>query len=236
MIISPAFLTDFMRLKLLIYTAIVIAEIACGYAGFWQGVYLFKPLIMLSLLFWTSKYRILYPWLWIGMWFGLGGDVFLMIRGKDLFVAGLGSFLVMQIFYIIAFSKTFTPTGKAELRSTWWWLTLPFALYALAFLVILHPPLTQSVDKQGLWIPVVAYSICLCSMGAMAALRKGSVNSASYAWVLVGAILFIASDSGIAVNKFLHRFEGSTLFVMTTYSAAQWLIVWGMIKKESRFQ
>lgn len=236
MLIFLTFLTDFMRLKLLIFLVIVVAEIASGYAGFWQGVYLFKPLIMLSLLFWTFEYRASYPWLWIGMWFGLGGDVFLMIRGKDLFVAGLGSFLVMQIFYILAFSKTLTPTGKAQLRSTWWWLTLPFALYALVFLVILHPPLTQSADKQGLWIPVVAYSICLCTMGAAAVLRKGSVNSASYAWVLVGAVLFIASDSGIAVNKFLHRFEGSTLFVMTTYSAAQWLIVWGIIKKESRFQ
>lgn len=50
-----------MRLKLLIYTAIVVAEIACGYAGIWQGVYLFKPLIMLSLLFWTRDYLKTYP-------------------------------------------------------------------------------------------------------------------------------------------------------------------------------
>lgn len=220
-----------MRLKLLIYTAIVVAEIACGYAGIWQGVYLFKPLIMLSLLFWTRDYLKTYPWLWMGMWFGLGGDIFLMIRGKDLFVAGLGSFLVMQILYIVAFSKTLTPEGKKELRSTWWRSALPFAVYGLSFLAILHQPIAGNTASKGLWIPVVAYSICLCSMGVAAAFRKGSVNDGSYSWVLVGAVLFILSDSTIALNKFLQHFEAASLLVMTTYAAAQWLIVWGIAQK-----
>lgn len=220
-----------MRLKLLIYTAIVVAEIACGYAGIWQGVYLFKPLIMLSLLFWTRDYLKTYPWLWIGMWFGLGGDIFLMIRGKDLFVAGLGSFLVMQILYILAFSKTLTPEGKKDLRGTWWRKALPFAVYGLSFLAILYQPIAGNMASKGLWIPVVAYSICLCSMGVAAAFRKGSVNDGSYSWVLVGAVLFILSDSTIALNKFLQHFEAASLLVMTTYAAAQWLIVWGVAKK-----
>lgn len=220
-----------MRLKLLIYTSIVVAEIACGYAGIWQGVYLFKPLIMLSLLFWTRDYLKTYQWLWIGMWFGLGGDIFLMIRGKDLFVAGLSSFLVMQILYIVAFSKTLTPEGKKELRNIWWRRALPFAVYGLSFLAILHQPIAGNTASKGLWVPVVAYSMCLCSMGVAAAFRKGSVNDGSYSWVLVGAVLFILSDSTIALNKFLQHFEASSLLVMTTYAAAQWLIVWGIAKK-----
>lgn len=220
-----------MRLKLLIYTAIVVAEISCGYAGIWQGVYLFKPLIMLSLLFWTRDYLKTYPWLWMGMWFGLGGDIFLMIRGKDLFVAGLGSFLVMQILYIVAFSKTLTPEGEKDLRSTWWRRALPFAIYGLSFLAILYQPIAGNTASKGLWVPVVAYSICLCSMGVAAAFRKGSVNNGSYSWVLVGAVLFILSDSTIALNKFLQHFEAASLLVMTTYAAAQWLIVWGIAKK-----
>lgn len=220
-----------MRLKLLLYTAVVVAEIACGYAGFWQGVYFFKPLIMLSLLLWARDYLKSNPWLWIGMWFGLGGDIFLMIRGKDLFVAGLGSFLVMQICYIIAFSKTLTPTGKAALRTVWWRLALPFAIYGLGFLAILHQPITGNNPTKGLWLPVVAYSACLCSMGVAAAFRKSSVNYSSYLWVLTGAVLFIVSDSVIAFNKFLHYFDIASLLVMTTYGAAQWLIVWGISKR-----
>ncbi|MFN8344246.1 MAG: lysoplasmalogenase [Spirosomataceae bacterium] len=219
-----------MRFKLGIYTAIVVAEIACGYAGFWQGVYLLKPLIMLSLLFWTRNYLKTYPWLWIGMWFGLGGDVFLMIREKDMFVAGLGSFLVMQLCYIGAFSKTLTAVGKATLRTSGWRSALPFAIYGLSFLAVLHPAITGNPAAKGLWVPVVAYAVCLCSMGVAAAFRKGSVHTGSYAWVLAGAVLFILSDSGIALNKFLQPFAAASLFVMTTYAAAQWLIVWGMVK------
>jgi uncharacterized membrane protein YhhN len=223
-----------MRSKLLIYTVFVVAEIACGYAGIWQGVYLLKPLIMLSLLFWTRDYLKTYPWLWIGMWFGLGGDVFLMIRGKDLFVAGLGSFLVMQICYIVAFSKTLTSAGKAQLRISWWKSALPFAIYGASFLAILHDAIRQNTKTQGLWIPVVAYSICLCSMGVAAAFRKGSASYGSYTWVLAGAILFILSDSTIALNKFVQHFEAASLLVMTTYGAAQWLIVWGMIRDKEK--
>ncbi|AEI51731.1 lysoplasmalogenase [Runella slithyformis] len=220
-----------MRLKLLIYTVIVLAEIACGYAGFWQGVYLLKPLIMLSLLFWTFGYRTSHSLLWIGMWFGLGGDVFLMIRGKDLFIAGLSSFLVMQIFYISAFLQTITRLKKTQFNPVRWWYIVPFILYAAAFLAVLHPTLTQNPATAGLWIPVVAYAVCLCSMGAAAALRKGSVSRMSYRWVIMGAVLFIISDSSIAGNKFLQPFEASSLIIMTTYAAAQWLIVWGMLKE-----
>lgn len=220
-----------MRLKLLIYTAIVVAEIGCGYAGLWQGVYLLKPLIMLSLLFWTFGYRTSHSLLWIGMWFGLGGDVFLMIRGKDLFVAGLGSFLVMQIFYILAFRQTIIRSTKTQSNPVRWWYIVPFILYAVAFLAVLHPTLTQNPATGGLWIPVVAYAVCLCSMGAAAALRKGSVSLLSYGWVVMGAVLFIVSDSGIAVNKFIQPFEASSVFIMTTYAAAQWLIVWGILKE-----
>ena len=220
-----------MRSKLIIYIAIVIIEMICSYAGFREGVYVFKPLIMLSLLFWNRDYLQTHLWLWIGMWFGLGGDVFLMFGGANMFMAGLGSFLVMQVFYIVAFQKTLSSAGKKYLKVNWWKLVIPFALYGLIFLTILHTTMVLSPKNQGLWIPVVAYSICLCSMGVAAAFRIKSVSSASFNWVLVGAILFILSDSGIALNKFLSPFEASTLFVMSTYAAAQWLIVWGISKK-----
>lgn len=220
-----------MSLQLIIYVAIVIIEIICSYAGFREGVYVFKPLIMLSLLFWRRDYLKTHPWLWVGMWFGLGGDVFLMFGGANMFMAGLGSFLVMQVFYIVAFQKTLSSAGKQYLKVNWWKLVIPFALYGFIFLMILHAPIAGTPNNQGLWIPVVAYSICLCSMGVAAAFRFKSVSSTSFNWVLAGAVLFILSDSGIALNKFLSPFEASTLFVMSTYAAAQWLIVWGISKK-----
>ena len=73
-----------MNIKLFIYMAIVVAEIICGYLGFREGVYVLKPLIMLSLIYWHLDYLKTHPLLWIGMWFGLGGDVFLMFSGTQM--------------------------------------------------------------------------------------------------------------------------------------------------------
>ena len=218
----------FMNQKFLIFVLIVVAEIASAYAGIWQGVYVFKPLIMLSLLYWCKHYWHTHKWLWIGMWFALAGDIFLMIRERDMFVAGLGAFLLMQVCYIIAFWQS----NRASLKSNWWLLALPFIVYGIVFLMVLHPSFAQNVANQPLWIPVVAYACCLCSMGVAANFRYNAVPNNSYKWVLIGAILFILSDSGIAINKFLYPFETSTLFIMSTYAAAQWLIVWGVAKKQ----
>jgi hypothetical protein len=49
--------------------------------------------------------------------------------------------------------------------------------------------------------------------------------------ILVGAILFVISDSILALNKFDPSFQGITLMhalVMTTYISAQGFIIYGI--------
>jgi uncharacterized membrane protein YhhN len=65
--------------------------------------------------------------------------------------------------------------------------------------------------------------------GAINRLEK--VNRASYYLVLTGAILFVISDSAIAVNKFSHHFESSGIVIMSAYIIAQFLIITGYIKE-----
>jgi len=48
----------------------------------------------------------------------------------------------------------------------------------------------------------------------------------------MGAILFMLSDSVIAVNKFVLEIPLSGLWIMTTYTLAQWLITVGGILKD----
>jgi uncharacterized membrane protein YhhN len=49
--------------------------------------------------------------------------------------------------------------------------------------------------------------------------------------ILAGAILFVLSDSAIAVNKFGCHFSGSATLVMLAYLAAQYLIITGYIRQ-----
>jgi len=80
-------------------------------------------------------------------------------------------------------------------------------------------------------IPVLVYGSSVCLMVIMAALRIDSVSRRSFWWVTIGAILFMLSDSIIAINKFLY--EGNlplaSFFIMLTYIIAQFFIVHGFL-------
>jgi uncharacterized membrane protein YhhN len=69
-------------------------------------------------------------------------------------------------------------------------------------------------------------------MGITAAERHTNIKS--YGFVLIGAILFIISDSLIAINKFAFSIPLSDLWVMSTYIAAQYLIVQGVLLERNK--
>jgi uncharacterized membrane protein YhhN len=196
-------------------------------------VYTCKPLIMGVLLLYVWQYHqpVIYPttlrWLVAGMVFALGGDVCLMIQEVDLFAPGLGSFLIMQVCYSIAFWQSIRRSGQPLTESKVWIRAVPFLLYLGVFLVLLRPAFVNNSALLMLWWPVVVYAICLNTMGLLAVWRRGLP---SYSQVVIGALLFILSDSVLAVNKFLQPIAGASWFVMSTYAAAQYLIVTGMVQ------
>jgi uncharacterized membrane protein YhhN len=59
--------------------------------------------------------------------------------------------------------------------------------------------------------------------------RIDKVKRVSYYLGLTGAILFVISDSAIAIDKFSHQFKSSGFVIMSTYIVAQYLIVAGYI-------
>ncbi len=198
-------------------------------------VYGCKPLIMILLMGWIvaqkPDWQRNYPvrWLLIGTVFALLGDVFLMIREVDMFGPGLGSFLLMQVCYIGAFRQEIR-AAKQRLSERRIALTLlPIVAYAGVFLLYLDAPFHRTPGTNGLWGPVIFYVVCLCSMAVMAALRPNMGPTSQFQRVLLGAVLFVLSDSAIAVNKFALPFFGASVVIMATYAAAQYLIVTGVV-------
>ncbi|AQG78193.1 lysoplasmalogenase [Spirosoma montaniterrae] len=212
------------RWFLLLFVAVTGLEILGDVSGVRWLHYGCKPLIMGLLLVWSRQQSIPTSrslWLLrVGMVFALLGDVFLMIREVDLFGLGLASFLVMQVLYSLSFSTT-RGFGPVSVKMVGLY-ALSFVLYSVFFLANLRPAFVEKPALQPLWIPVLLYVFCLTGMGLMASLRR---RLPGYGAVLLGAILFILSDSAIAINAFLSPFDGATLFIMSTYAAAQYLIV-----------
>jgi uncharacterized membrane protein YhhN len=185
------------------------------YAGVAWQVYLFKPLttsliiVMAALLPGQAGRR--YRGLIVGgLVFSLAGDVFLMLP-HDRFVPGLASFLLAHFCYIAAF------VSSVGLRVTPR-LIAPYVIYDTALMVLLWPHLGP------LTMPVAVYGVVLVAMAWQAAERWAVLRSGPALGAAVGGVLFVLSDSVIAVNRFVAPFRASRLVIMTAYIAAQWLI------------
>jgi len=195
--------------------------------------FIFKPLIMISLggMFYTEttgisvKTKVLAGWAFL---FSLLGDTFLMFAGKNqlFFMAGLGSFLVSQIGYISLFQHSNKIAGIQSwlfLKKHPGWLFLYF-LYGNLIYFLLFPNLDLVLK-----VAVFVYMVALLGMSVMALNRKGTKPVKSFQFVFIGSLLFVISDSVIAINKFLQPVPFDGLIVMSTYMAAQFLIVQGLI-------
>jgi uncharacterized membrane protein YhhN len=187
----------------------------------WLGN-LSKPLLMpllMILVFFENKYRLKGIVLLIAaLVFSFLGDVFLMYSGESFFVAGLSSFLLAHLFYTLIFLRYKIVNSL---------LVLPFIAYAaLMVFGVLSGKIPESLQ-----IPVWIYIAVIMFMGVTAAMAA-KLLSRSYQNVLVGAILFILSDSFIAVNKFVAAVPQVSFLVMSTYGIAQFLIVKGVMEQE----
>ena len=189
-------------------------EIAAQYLGPRTIVYIFKPLTMVFIigiaLIRASK-RDSYRYLIVaGLCFSLAGDIFLMLP-SDQFVFGLVSFLVAHILYIGAFRTR--PTSLLSIL-----FGLACVAYGFVMLWFLFPNLGD------MKLPVLIYVAVVLLMAWQALCRWAEERSRGAALAAIGAILFVASDSMIAIDRFNGRFRLAGALIMTTYFAAQLLI------------
>ena len=182
-------------------------------------VYVFKPLtttliILFALLLpatVAAPYKLLVV---LGLLCSLAGDVFLMLP-QDRFIPGLVSFLLAHLFYIAAFTR------GVGFDLTWWPLLL-YLLYGGVMLGLLWPHL------GGMRMPVLVYMAVILVMGRQALARWLTLGTVAAALAAAGALLFVISDSVLALDRFRGRFAAARLLVLSTYFAAQWLIAWSV--------
>ncbi|MDG2524981.1 lysoplasmalogenase [Stenotrophomonas sp. HITSZ_GD] len=161
-------------------------------------------------------------WVRVGLLFSLVGDICLMLP-VDAFVAGLAAFLLAHLAYILAFARGVRARALA--------LTAPVLVaYAMANLAALRPHLP--VALQG---PVIAYTAVLTAMAALALARgwRPPEDGTQARRAALGAVLFVASDSLLAWDRFAGPLPGATAGVLATYYAAQWLIATSVSRRRA---
>lgn len=184
-----------------------------------------KPLLMILLVLGVASSKIrpaVFKYLLLAaLFFSLLGDLFLLFDEADslYFIGGLLSFLIAHLFYIVLFVKMKTilnPGSKINKRAVFFLL-----LYVGVLFVLLYPKL------GALKIPVLLYALVLASM-FITSLYACSLSIRWQNACIVGALLFLLSDSILALNKFQNPFPTASFLVMLTYGLAQLFIVLGV--------
>jgi len=145
----------------------------------------------------------------IALFLSACGDILLDI---NYFMFGVGAFLLAQLCYATIF------IGSWQGFTTRWPGSFALVAFMLVMLFLLLPNLGD------LQLPVIAYLIAIGLMG-LAAMQSSQV----FYWSVLGAIIFIASDSLIAVDKFLYPIPMRSYWVMITYYLAQWMLITGLL-------
>lgn len=172
---------------------------------------LVKPMPVLALLGWLhdappSEYR---RWISLGLIFSLVGDVLLAWPG-DLFVFGLGAFLLAHLAYLKAY--------LSDCRRP--------ALLSLALALGLGATLLGILISSGLGpllVPVIVYGLAISAMLWRALARLGTEVPERSAWLAAaGALAFVFSDSVIGINRFVAPFHAAPYLIIISYWLGQW--------------
>ena len=172
---------------------------------------LVKPMPVLALLGWLhdappSEYR---RWISLGLIFSLVGDV-LLAWPQDLFVFGLGAFLVAHLAYL-----------KAYLSDSRRLAVLPLIIALSTGAVLLGILIAHGLGP--LLIPVIIYGLAISAMLWRALARIGTdVPKRSALLAAAGAMAFVFSDSVIGINRFVMPFHAAPYVIILSYWLGQW--------------
>jgi len=165
-----------------------------------------------------SDYR---RWISLGLIFSLLGDVLLAWPG-DLFVFGLGAFLLAHVAYL-----------KAYLSDCRRLALLPLIVAAAVGAVLLGVLIRQGLGP--LLVPVVIYGVAISAMLWRALARLGSdVPKRSALLAAGGALAFVFSDSVIGIDRFVAPFHAAPYVIILSYWLGQWAITASAFSQRSR--
>ncbi|SHL84267.1 lysoplasmalogenase [Flavobacterium saccharophilum] len=153
------------------------------------------------------------------------GDVILLFAdiAEIYFILGLVSFLTAHIIYCVLFNKQIKSRVHKN-KITFAIGSLLVAFYLIGMLSILLPSLGDLKIPVIIYASVISIMLLFAFNGFLVWQKPGNK------YIFVGAIVFVISDSILAINKFYAPVERSSFFIMLTYLVAQYLIVVGILK------
>ncbi len=187
-----------------------------------------KPGVLIVIILWFSTqggWHGALIWFGVGLVFSLLGDIFLL-RPERAFLAGLVSFLLGHVCYIVGFNAH--PIRWSS------WTLLPLGVVLLVAVLIgrhILRGLKRGDSYSRLKIPVLTYmtAISLMVLSALECFFRPAWPFRAALVSSLGAACFLASDSILASDRFVRQRPWAPVALMITYHLGQILIIIGAL-------
>lgn len=154
----------------------------------------------------------------IGLILGAIGDVCLLGADKRYFIAGLVSFLLGHVAYVIAFASLDVSAPHVFIAA----VAMATVMAFVANWVFPH-----AADMRA---PISVYMLVIAAMCAVAI----GAGGAGAPWMIpVGALMFTASDIAVVRDRFVAPGFVNRLWGLPLYYAAQLIIAWSIMAVSS---
>jgi uncharacterized membrane protein YhhN len=162
------------------------------------------PICMLAILVLLAKGNWKKLVILAALTFSAGGDIFMEL---DNFIFGLSAFFIAHICYLVVFFH------HIEFKKNRILLSLLIVTSTVISAIILSPNLGELANAVYFYITIIAIMGIAASLGAK-----------NHPLVILGALIFMVSDSIIAFNRFNAPIEDARYAIMITYYLAQYLL------------
>ncbi|MFK8011453.1 MAG: lysoplasmalogenase [Marinicellaceae bacterium] len=202
-----------------------------------------KPLLMPILIVWAFLYSQenlikINKLLMIALLFSMFGDISLMFLNyvPDMFLLGLLSFLIVHILYIYIFLKAPFRNSSSYIKKNPL-ILITLICYGLCLILFLYKQ--NQPEFVQMQIPVIIYALVILLM-LTSAINIYQRNIRGMYLIILGAFLFVLSDSTIALSQFSLLFNQkqdiARIIIMCLYGIAQFMIVKGYLMSTISYQ
>jgi len=203
------------KIPLSLFIIVCILDLIGIYLEHTTIIFMAKPFLMIT-LFWyyivnTKTVNKLFV---VGLFFSFLGDVLLLGTGELYFILGLLFFLIAHVFYIIMVVKLLKSTKLSQVLLA----SIPYLLIFTSLLIILYSGLGD------MKIPVIVYAITITVLGISTLILFLQNKTKTHLILVFGVLIFIISDSVLALNMFYKKQPIYPLLIISTYVIAQYLI------------
>jgi len=175
-------------------------------------------MFILAILVQPHQIRSYYYFLLVGMVLCFGGDIFLALPQKRMFLYGLISFLLGLLFYIVGFFSV-ARVGQ------WTWVGLLTVVVISTWIYVwLRPYLGPMNGPVLLYIIIITVMVC----GAWSVLGDYRYALSGRIMAFLGAFSFYFSDVFVARDRFLKKVFLNRLIGLPLYYSGQFLLAFSV--------